>query len=151
MDETRREAGNDKPYKGNRVITSKHCVIYPDPRDDISLATLQELAYNWAYRFFGDYEVAIIYHAHASVGLHAHVIVNNTNLVTMGRLSSYMRRPVSRQCYDELQRIALELGLRAYASDRRSLTPAEFEAEGASIGRPKPTARTICPDEGNPS
>lgn len=84
MDETRRAAGNDRPYKGKRAITSKHCIIYPDPRDDISLATLQELVYNWASKLFGDYEVAIIYHSHGSVELHAHAVVNNTNLVTRG-------------------------------------------------------------------
>lgn len=151
MDETRRAAGTYRPYKGKKAITSKHCIIYPDPRDGISLATLQELVYNWASRLFGDYEVAIIYHSHGSVGLHAHVVINNTNLVTMGRLSSYMTYVVSHECYDELQRIALSLGLRAYASDHRSLTPTEFEAEHARIGRLAVISHATRADEGAPS
>ena len=38
MNETRRESGNDRPWRGLRVRTYKHYIISPNPEDGIGLA-----------------------------------------------------------------------------------------------------------------
>ena len=87
MDRTRRESGNDIPWRAKRVRTYKHYIISPDPEDGIDLEALQDLATSWAREHFGDYEVAIVYHDDNERGIpHAHVVVNNTNLATGRRL-----------------------------------------------------------------
>ena len=87
MDRTRRESGNDIPWRAKRVRTYKHYIISPDPEDGIDLEALQDLAASWAREHFGDYEVAIVYHDDNERGIpHAHVVVNNTNLATGRRL-----------------------------------------------------------------
>lgn len=87
MDATRARCGNDEPYEGRRARTYKHFIISPDPDDHIDLPALRELAGAWAMKFFGDYQVAIVYHDDNQNRIpHAHLIVNCTNLVTGNRL-----------------------------------------------------------------
>lgn len=87
MDATRTGNGNDEAYEGRRARTYKHFIISPDPDDRIDLAALRELAGTWAMRFFGDYQVAIVYHDDNESRIpHAHLIVNCTNLATGNRL-----------------------------------------------------------------
>lgn len=83
MNRTRASFGNDAPYKGRKARTYKHFVISPDPEDDIDIEALRGLASDWALRFFGDHQIAIVYHDDNANGIpHAHVVVNNTNLKT---------------------------------------------------------------------
>ena len=87
MDETREKLGNDSPFKGRKARTYKHYVFSPDPRDAVSLSELRSVTMSWVEENFGDYEVAVVYHDDNEHHVpHAHVIVNNTNLVTGRRL-----------------------------------------------------------------
>ena len=105
MDRTRREYGNDVPWRAQRVRTYKHYIVSPDPEDGIDLESLRDLATSWAREHFGDYEVAIVYHDDNERGIpHAHVIVNNTNLATGCRLQD----PDPTGLNHSLQRMAAE-------------------------------------------
>lgn len=113
MDRTREAFGNDQPHGGRPARTFKHYVISPDPKDDIGLEELQKLARAWVEQNFGDYQVAIIYHDDNEHGIpHAHVVVNNTNLMTGLRLQD----PFPRELNHDLQDIAMKQGL-AFLSD----------------------------------
>ncbi len=142
MDITRRAAGNDVPYRGRRPRTFMHYVISPDPRDDVSLEKLRELATKWARRFFGDYEVAIVYHDDNENGiLHAHVVVNNTNMSDGHRLTSDLTKERVRDQNLALQRMAQEMGLRAFAGDHESVTSEEMAKQGKHIGTERGSRR----------
>lgn len=135
MDATRSREGNEKPFNGKRPRTFMHYVISPDPRDEVDLPTLRALAYDWAHRFFGDYEVAIVYHSdNANEVMHAHVVVNNTNLDDGHRLSSDLSNARVKEQNLELQKMALKLGLRAFTEDRDSLTADEMAEQGKAPG-----------------
>ena len=101
MDLTRIENDNNR-YKGGRgadARTYNHYIISPNPTDNIDLDTLRVLATEWAYEHFGDYEIAIIYHNDNKNGIpHAHVVVNNTNLVTGNRCNRSEERRVRKEC-----------------------------------------------------
>lgn len=98
MDMTRALVGNDQSYKGRKALTYKHYVLSPDPRDNVSLEDMRDFALEWANKCFSDFEVAVVYHndskerlARGEEGImHAHVVVNNTNLRTGGRIGSYL-------------------------------------------------------------
>lgn len=108
MDFTRSQFGNDKPYEGRRARTYKHFIISPDPEDDIDLASLRELAGAWAMRYFGDFQVAIVYHDDNQNNIpHAHLVVNCTNLSTGNRLHTDNPFELNRA----LQDMARERGL----------------------------------------
>lgn len=112
MDQTRREYGNDVPWRGHRVRTYKHYIISPDPQDGIDIARLRDLSTAWAREHFGEYEVAIVYHDDNESGIpHAHVIVNNTNLTTGRRLQD----PDPTGLNHSLQRMAAERSLRHFS------------------------------------
>jgi hypothetical protein len=114
MDETREKLGNDSPSKGRKARTYKHYVFSPDPRDAVSLSELRSVTMSWVEENFGDYEVAVVYHDDNEHHVpHAHVIVNNTNLVTGRRLQDPDPRALKRSA----QRIAGEMGLSRF-SDR---------------------------------
>jgi hypothetical protein len=60
MDETRRRAGNDVPYrKGQKVRSHMHFIISPDPRDKVTIDTLRDLARSWVGHHFPDFESVI--------------------------------------------------------------------------------------------
>ena len=114
MDTTRAMMGNDTPYRGRKARTYKHYVFSPDPRDGIGLSELRSVAMSWVRENFGDYEVAIVYHDDNEHHIpHAHVIVNNTNLVTGRRLQDTDPRALKRSA----QRIATENGLSSYVDE----------------------------------
>ena len=59
----------------------------PDPQDGLSTGQVAELAGAWALKHFADFEVAIVLHDDNESRIpHAHIVVNNTNLVTERRL-----------------------------------------------------------------
>lgn len=109
MDETRHACGNDTPYRGKPARTFKHFVISPDPEDGLDAGQVSELARAWSLKHFADFEIAIVLHDDNEGRIpHAHVVVNNTNLVTERRLHTddplYLNR--------SLQDLAEERGLR---------------------------------------
>lgn len=113
MDELRKRYGNDASWNGKQAVTYRHYLISPDPKDKCDLPTLQKLTARWVEKFFSEYQVAAVYHDDNENGIpHAHIIVNNTNIVTGKRLR------ISNQMRDEampnlVQRLSYELGLSA--------------------------------------
>lgn len=113
MDATRKEAGNDAPWKGKPARTYKHYVLSPDPGDRIELDDLRRLAMAWARENFADFEVAVVYHDDNAGRIpHAHVVVNNTNVSNMRRLQDPDPRALKRSA----QRLAKEMGF-SYLED----------------------------------
>ena len=112
MDATRAEFGNDVPWGDRRARTYKHYIVSPDPRDAASLTALRYVTVSWVRECFPEHEVAVVYHDdNEGHVLHAHVVVNNTNLETGGRL----RDPDPRALKRVLQRVSAEHGLSALA------------------------------------
>lgn len=127
MDETRHNYGNDRyrRWKSDGVdkrgrehkagdlqprVMWYHYTISPDPRDEVDLATLRRLATSWARRFFGDSQVAIVYHQdNRNHIMHAHVVVNNTNILTGNRIHIDKKTWHTMNSY--LQRESKNLGL----------------------------------------
>lgn len=114
MDRTRiAHKGND-PWRGLRARTFKHFVISPDPADGIDLAALRELSQAWAKRYFGNHEIAIVYHDDNEQGIpHAHIVVNNIDLVTKYRLHTDHPEDLNRA----LQDMAKERGLTGLSNE----------------------------------
>lgn len=114
MDRTRiAHKGND-PWRGLRARTFKHFVISPDPADGIDLAALRELSQAWAKRYFGNHEIAIVYHDDNEQGIpHAHIVVNNIDLVTKYRLHTDHPEDLNRA----LQDMARERGLTGLSNE----------------------------------
>lgn len=107
MDGTRSRWRNDTPWGGRPCRTYKHYVLSPDPKDHVGLDDLRELTVSWAREHFGDYEVAIVYHDDNAGHIpHAHVVVNNTDIVTGRRLQD----PDPKELKLPLQRMAHERG-----------------------------------------
>lgn len=125
MDEERAVASAGGRPVANPV-TYYHFVISPDPRDGVGVDMLRELAVSWAREMFGDEvsrgklgraQVAIVYHDDNSNRVpHAHLIVNNTDLDTGGRLH-LSDRDNRRTMPDRLQEIARDMGLRHFDND----------------------------------
>lgn len=114
MDNTRAAHKGNDPWRGLRARTFKHFVISPDPKDDIDLPALRELAQAWAARYFGNHEIAIIYHDDNNGGIpHAHVVVNNIDLVTKYRLQTQHPEDLNRA----LQDMARERGLTGLSNE----------------------------------
>lgn len=115
MDAFREECGNNTPWKGRRARTFKHFVLSPSPEDGISLKELRELSLAWATRFFPDYHVAIVYHDDNESRIpHAHIVVNNTNVVTGRRMHTDDPLELNRA----LQEMAAKRGLDALSNER---------------------------------
>ena len=112
MDATRAEFGNDAPWGDRRARTYKHYIVSPDPRDAAGLTALRHVTMSWVRECFPEHEVAVVYHDdNEGRVLHAHVVVNNTNLETGGRL----RDPDPRALKRAMQRVSAKHGLSALA------------------------------------
>lgn len=137
MDATRAQNGNDESYEGRRARTYKHFIISPDPEDRIGLPALRELAGAWAMRFFGDYQVAIVYHDDNAGGIpHAHLVVSCTNLRTGNRLHTENPFELNRA----LQDMARERGLRGLSNE---MGHSEGVARLAAKDAPEAGQRTL--------
>jgi hypothetical protein len=114
MNETRIANDNNRDKGGRgKARTYNHYIISPNPKDDIDIDTLRALTTQWAMEFFGDYEVAIIYHDDNRNHIpHAHVVVNNTNLVTGNRCD--IPKGMPERMKQSLQDSARDLGLRYF-------------------------------------
>ena len=115
MDRVRKEEGNDLPWKGKEARTFKHFVLSPSPADGMDLRSLRELSQAWVRRFFPDYHVAIVYHDDNEGRIpHAHIVVNNTNVVTGRRMHTDDPLELNRT----LQEMAAKRGLDALSNER---------------------------------
>ena len=117
MDETRKFYDNNKSVNGKKTRTYNHYIISPDPRDNIDLETLRDLTLTWCETYFNEFQCAIEYHNDNGI-LHAHIVINNTNLATGKRLAPYLTNRKVREVYNGLQKIGKDLGLRGIATTK---------------------------------
>lgn len=141
MDETRHAYGNDRPWHGKQARTFKHFILSPDPDDHIGLEELRELSCAWALRFFPDHEIAIVYHDDNASGIpHAHIVVNNTNLVTGRRMHTEHPEDLNRA----LQDMARERGLSGLSNTYEPKTGTErLAAKGEKERIPPRTKQAV--------
>lgn len=148
MDLTRRECGTDKSPAGKRTRHYEHIIVSLDERDaGVSLEDFQDFVTSWAESWFNDrlgqYQVAIVYHddnderrERGERGiLHAHIVVNNTELQTSTRLAPKLTRSAVQTMRYELNRDAAARGWHAFATNGESLTQAEMDARGLQVSR----------------
>ena len=82
-------------------------MLSPDPKNHVKLDALRELTVAWVREHFSEHEVAIVYHDNNAGRIpHAHVVVNNTNVVTGRRLQD----PDPKELKLPRQRMAYERG-----------------------------------------
>lgn len=164
MDRTREIFGNDKPVKkDSKVRTYEHVIISLDEKDNgVELDDFRDFVNEWAAKWFdsrgpegegiGRFEVAIAYHddntareADGKQGiLHAHIVINNTELETKRRISGLLTTKVVQAMRADLQTMSLERGWHAFATDGKSYTQAEMEAKGLKVSRGKRLDRAMA-------
>lgn len=164
MDRTREIFGNDVPVKKDtKVRTYEHFIISLDEKDDgVELDDFRDFVNEWASKWFdsrgpegqgiGRFEVAIAYHddnkARGVQGkqgiLHAHLVINNTELETKRRISGLRTTKVVQAMRADLQTMSLERGWHAFATDGKSYTQAEMDAKGLKVSRGKRLDRAMA-------
>lgn len=164
MDRTREIFGNDKPVKKNtKVRTYEHMIISLDEKDEgVELEDFRDFVNEWASKWFdsrgpegqgiGRFEVAIAYHddntareAEGKKGiLHAHLVINNTELETKRRISGLRTTKVVQAMRADLQTMSLERGWHAFATDGKSYTQIEMDAKGLKVSRGKRLDRAMA-------
>lgn len=163
MDRTREIFGNNVPVKKNtKVRTYEHFIISLDEKDDgVELDDFRDFVNEWASKWFdsrgpegqgiGRFEVAIAYHddnkARGVQGkqgiLHAHLVINNTELETKRRISGLRTTKVVQAMRADLQTMSLERGWHAFATDGKSYTQAEMDEKGLKVSRGKRLDRAM--------
>lgn len=109
MDFTREVAGNNESTNGLPARTYNHYILSPDPRDNMTLEQLREICVAWTEKYLPDFEAAIVYHDDNENGIiHAHLVVNNTNLETGKRLAPFLTKKYVREMGSGLQEMAKE-------------------------------------------
>ena len=164
MDRTREIFGNNVPVKkDSKVRTYEHMIISLDEKDNgVELDDFRDFVNEWASKWFdsrgpegegiGRFEVAIAYHddntARAADGkqgiLHAHIVINNTELETKRRISGLLTTKVIQAMRADLQTMSLERGWHAFATDGKSYTQAEMDAKGLQVSRGKRLDRAMA-------
>ena len=164
MDRTREIFGNDIPVKKDgKVRTYEHIIISLDEKDNgVELEDFRDFVNEWASKWFdsrgpegegiGRFEVAIAYHddntAREAAGkqgiLHAHLVINNTDLETKRRISGLLTTKVVQAMRADLQTMSLERGLHAFATDGKSYTQSEMDAKGLQVSRGKRLDRAMA-------
>lgn len=164
MDRTREIFGNNVPVKKDtKVRTYEHFIISLDEKDDgVELDDFRDFVNEWASKWFdsrgpegqgiGRFEVAIAYHddnaareAEGKQGiLHAHLVINNTELETKRRISGLRTTKVVQAMRADLQTMSLERGWHAFATDGSSYTQAEMDAKGLKVSRGKRLDRAMA-------
>lgn len=164
MDRTREIFGNNVPVKKDaKVRTYEHMIISLDEKDGgVELDDFRDFVNEWASKWFdsrgpegegiGRFEVAIAYHddntARAADGkrgiLHAHLVINNTELETKRRISGLLTTKVIQAMRADLQTMSLERGWHAFATDGKSYTQPEMDAKGLQVSRGKRLDRAMA-------
>lgn len=164
MDRTREIFGNDKPVKKDtKVRTYEHMIISLDEKDNgVELDDFRDFVNEWASKWFdsrgpegqgiGRFEVAIAYHddntareAEGKQGiLHAHLVINNTELENKRRISGLLTTKVVQAMRADLQTMSLERGWHAFATDGKSYTQTEMDAKGLKVSRGKRLDRAMA-------
>lgn len=164
MDRTREIFGNNVPVKKDtKVRTYEHMIISLDEKDNnVELDDFRDFINEWASKWFdsrgpegegiGRFEVAIAYHddnaAREAAGkqgiLHAHIVINNTELETKRRISGLLTTKVVQAMRADVQTMSLERGWHAFATDGKSYTQAEMDARGLKVSRGKRLDRAMA-------
>lgn len=164
MDRTREIFGNNVPVKKDtKVRTYEHMIISLDEKDNgVELDDFRDFVNEWASKWFdsrgpegegiGRFEVAIAYHddntareAEGKQGiLHAHIVINNTELETKRRISGLLTTKVVQAMRADLQTMSLERGWHAFATDGKSYTQAEMDEKGLKVSRGKRLDRAMA-------
>lgn len=156
MDDTRKRCDNNRSMNDKKPRTYMHFIISPDPKDNISLDEFRYLVTTWGEKFFngsklGSYEVAVVYHddnkeriEKGGEGiLHAHIIVNNTDLNDGKRIAPKLSRRIINDMYFEINKAALAAGYHGFASDGKSYTQREMVERGLNPSRNRNDARYL--------
>lgn len=163
MDRTREIFGNNVPVKKDtKVRTYEHIIISLDEKDNgVELDDFRDFVNEWASKWFdsrgpegegiGRFEVAIAYHddnkAREAQGkrgiLHAHIVINNTELETKRRISGLLTTKVVQAMGADIQTMSLERGWHAFATDGKSYTREEMDAKGLQVSRGKRLDRAM--------
>lgn len=145
MDETRVINENDKARKGSKVRTYQHFIISLDERDNVTLEDFQKYIDDYVRRWFaedgskfGRYEVAVVYHddnkERTEKGkkgiLHAHILVNNTDLNDGSRFAPKMKTNLVRQMRKELNEQAHKNHWYCFAENDKSMSYDDMLAQG---------------------
>lgn len=164
MDRTREIFGNNVPVKKDaKVRTYEHMIISLDEKDNgVELDDFRDFVNEWASKWFGSrgpegegigrFEGAIAYHddntareAEGKQGiLHAHLVINNTELDTKRRISGLLTTKVVQAMRADLQTMSLERGWHAFATDGKSYTQTEMDAKGLKVSRGKRLDRAMA-------
>lgn len=164
MDRTREIFGNNVPVKKDtKVRTYEHMIISLDEMDNgVEFDDFRDFVNEWASKWFdsrgskgegiGRFEVAIAYHddntareAEGKQGiLHAHIVINNTELETKRRISGLLTTKVVQAMRADLQTMSLERGWHAFATDGKSYTQAEMDEKGLKVSRGKRLDRAMA-------
>lgn len=164
MDRTREIFGNNVPVKKDtKVRTYEHMIISLDEKDGgVELEDFRDFVNEWASKWFdsrgsegkgiGRFEVAIAYHddntAREVEGkqgiLHAHIVINNTELETKRRISGLLTTKAVQAMRADLQTMSLDRGWHAFATDGKSYTQAEMDAKGLQVSRGKRLDRAMA-------
>lgn len=148
MDGMRKVADNNRSTIGKRARTYTHFIISCDPRGNIGLDEFRSIVTAWGEKFFddsklGSYDVAIIYlndnmerRERGEEGiLHAHIIVNNTDLKDGKRIAPKLTRRIINDMYFEINKAALAAGYHAFATNGKSYTQREMVELGLNPSR----------------
>ena len=134
MDATRDLFRNGEARNGKSATTFYHYVISLDARDEADLPRFRDLVCTWVEEFYPDYQAVVAYHDdNGNHVLHAHVVVNNTNLRTGKRITYDLTPRFRARSNNALQTMALERGFRAFSADHESMTDGEMVAAGANV------------------
>ena len=163
MDRTREIWGNNVARKNSKVRTYEHIIISLDEKDNgVELEDFRDFVNEWASKWFdsrgpegegiGRFEVAIAYHddntareAEGKQGiLHAHLVINNTDLETKRRIAGLLTTKVIQAMRADLQTMSLERGWHAFATDGNSYTQTEMDAKGLHVSRGKRLDRAMA-------
>ena len=162
MDRTREIWGNNVARKNSKVRTYEHIIISLDEKDNgVELEDFRDFVNEWASKWFdsrgpegegiGRFEVAIAYHddntareAEGEQGiLHAHLVINNTDLETKRRIAGLLTTKVIQAMRADLQTMSLERGWHAFATDGKSYTKTEMDAKRLQVSRGKRLDRAM--------
>ena len=163
MDRTREIWGNNVARKNSKVRTYEHIIISLDEKDNgVELEDFRDFVNEWASKWFdsrgpegegiGRFEVAIAYHddntareAEGKQGiLHAHLVINNTDLETKRRIAGLLTTKVIQAMRADLQTMSLERGWHAFATDGKSYTKTEMDAKRLQVSRGKRLDRAMA-------
>lgn len=135
--------GEGNPVMRDATVYYIHFVISPDPRDNVALDVLRQVAVEWVGREFPGFQAVVGYHADTGIP-HAHAIVNGCDMAGERRAIDVVRpKGWCRSAWEDLQGIARAHGLRGFITSGEDEFEASVEAQAAA-GR----AAAQAPPEG---